>query len=361
MHNFNLKQKGVSLIELMIAMALGIIIIFGATRALSSMLISSRVQISNSDMQQTADIALSYIGYRLRNALSTPCDQLSVLNQKGRLNINTLKGGLGGETITNDDEATIKKLLEGHGIAVKSEDRTIAGQTLSSDELTIASANERILISGDTGLENPVVKLASSFADSRSGSQTLFAITNCESMDIFRGELKNNEIKPMNDASGNQTVFRENYRSLESTMVSRVDVAKIKVSSDGSLMDNAVFKNSGGSLMTDIELLRVIFAVDSKGNDGIADKYISAKELDELSTNHKVISAEIFLIVKDGNPDKTAVPDSYLLKIPKTNLESDNFKGDIYSDDNVDTLTFTDNIRRKLFVRTVTFRNSATL
>lgn len=361
MHNFNLKQKGVSLIELMIAMALGIIIIFGATRALSSMLISSRVQISNNDMQQTADVALSYIGYRLRNALSTPCDQLSVLNQKGRLNINTLKGRQGSETIDEKEETFIKELLKGHGIAVESEDRTVAGQTLSSDKLTIASANERVLVSGDTGLENPEVKLAGPFADNRSGSQTLFAITNCESMDIFRGELQTNEIKPMNDANGNQTVFRENYRSLESTMVSRVDVAEIKVSRDGSLMDKPIFKNSGGSLMTDIELLRVLFSVDSQGNDGIADKYISAKQLAELPTNHKVISAELFLIVKDGNPDKTAVPDSYLLKIPKTNLTSDDFKGDIYADDNVDTLTFTDNIRRRLFVRTVTFRNSAAL
>lgn len=370
MQHFKIKQQGVSLIELMIALGLGVIIIFGATSSLSTMISSSRVQMSSNDMQQTADRALSYITYRLRNALSTPCDQLNILNDNGKLNINELSGKpshtvksktfKSDEDISSDDAKRIKELLEGQGIDVKQVKRNIAGKDYDNDELAIVNTHGRLFIDGSTGLVNPKVKLQENFPDSVVGNNSLFAITNCEGMDVFRGVVNNKKIYPTN------AEFSENYRELESSMVSRLEVSEIKIDNDGYLLNKTLFKNAdkdadkdADKLMPDVELIRVFFAVDAKGNDGIADKYIPANQLKNLKAGEKVISAEIFLVIKDGSPESNAVSKDTSLKIPKSDIAK--ITGDIYEDDNVDTITFDDNVMRRLFVRSVTFRNNASL
>lgn len=361
MHNFNRPQKGISLIEILIALLLGVVILFGATRSLSTMISSSRLQMGNNDMQQTADTALSYIGYRLRNALSTPCDKLSILHTNGKLNISTLTGKVSNETITLGQQAIIKNLLNGHGILVSTKERTLAGKKYKTDNLIIINTGQRALLSGDTGIDNPVINLTEILP--KGSNKSLFAISNCESMDVFRGTLDSTgkKITPFNtNPDDPQTKFRENYRAIESSMVSRLEVSKIRIK-DGNLFNDTLFKNSGGSLMGDVELLRVLFSVDAHGNDGIADSYVSAAQINTLPVGQNIISAELFLIVKNGQPDRSAVPASYSIKIPKTDLDKDKFKGDIFADANSDTLTFTDRVMRKLFVRTITFRNNAAL
>lgn len=364
MHNFNRPQKGISLIEILIALLLGVVILFGATRSLSGMISSSRLQMGNNDMQQTADTALSYIGHRLRNALSTPCDKLSILHTNGKLNISTLTGKVSNETITLGQQAIIKNLLNGHGILVSAKERTLAGKKYKTDNLIIINTVQRAVILSDTGMDYPTINLAEALPYSRlAGNRSLFAVTNCESMDVFRGTLNatGKKITPFNNADGTKTGFRENYRPIESSMVSRVAVSEIKISKNGNLLDKTLFKNSGGSLMGDVELLRALFSVDAKGNDGIADSYVSAAQVNALPAGQDIISAELFLIVKNGQPDKSVVPASYSINIPKTDVDKNHFKGDIFADANSDTLTFTDRVMRKLFVRTITFRNNAAL
>lgn len=370
MYSCKKQQAGASLIEIMIALALGIIIIMGATSSLVAITSSSRLQLGNNDMQQTADTALAYIGTRLRNALSTPCDKLSKLQTVGRLNFNTLVGevGIPGKTtkekISNDQKNTIEKLLKGRGIVVKSEKKTLAGKNVKSDSLIIASLSDRVAVNGDTGLDAPTVKLSGDFPTDNNTNDTLYAITNCDSMDIFRGTVNNKVLTPWNaDPSKPTTTFRENYRSIESSMVSRVTLSEIKISNTGSLLNKNLLKSGSIALMEDVELLRILFAIDTQGDDGIADSYISAADMTALpaSSRAKIISAELFLVVKNGYPDNSAVPANYSLKVPKTDLAGNQFKGDIFADKNVDTLKFSDRVMRRLFIRTVTFRNSASL
>lgn len=363
MYNFNKQQKGLSLIELMIAMTLGVIVILGATTSLSTMISSSRVQMGNSDMQQTADTALSYIGSRLRNALSTPCDQLSVLNRLEKLNISKLEGDVAGENISDTQAPEIENLLLGRGISIRQGERSFAGNSnVKTDIITIASLNDRVLLAGDTDMELPKIALQDVFPSDSTAGKTLYAVTNCDSMDIFRGELSNKAITPAwnTDPDKPETSFRENYREVESSMVTRVQISEIEINDEGELLNKAIFDSGDGTaLMDDVELLRVLFAIDNKGDDGVADKYVSAGELGSIDSTKKIISAELFLVVKNGDPDNSAVPAGYKIRVPKT--DGTTLKGDIYADNNVDELTFNDRVMRKLFIRTVTFRNGTSL
>lgn len=355
--------KGISLIEVLIALLLGILVISAATRSLSSMSASSRLQISHNNMQQTADTALSYISHRLRNAVSMPCGQLNTFNRNNKLNISKLSGTVTlrtkkhKETITSHEEAIIRQLLAGHGIQVRTSTRKLAGKRYKTDNLIFINALQRVFIDGETGLSNPAIRLSNALPNHFTGNKTLFAITNCESMEIFRGRASKDN-KRIELWNSQDIMFRENYRSIDSSMLSRLDVSEIKISNSGNLLDKPLFKNSGGSLMSDIELLRIIFSVDAYGNDGIADSYIPAKQLHNLSAEQRIISAELFLIVKDSSTSSSAVPARYTLTIPKTDITSTNLQGEIYADNNTDTLIFTDKIMRKLFIHSITFRNN---
>lgn len=349
MQHFKSKQKGLSLIELMIALGLGVVIIFGATNSLLTMISSSRVQMTSNDMQQTADRALSYIAYRLRNTLSTSCEQFSRSNENGKLSVSSLSGTVDGVTIKPEQEEKIKKLLF-QGIAVNQNKRMIGKKEVVSDELIIINTYGRAFIQNETGLGSATITLQENLLGQNSvvEDNTLYTITNCEYMDIFRGEIENNTITPSKGVK-----FSENYRALDSSMVSQLEVSEIKIDSDGYLTNKTLFKaddKDAIKLMPDVELMRIFFTViDENGNTN----YVAAKKLKELNDKGekaKILSAEIFLVIKDGNPSNYTLSNVSSLKIPKTNVKK-------YDE----TIKFTDKTMRRLFVRSVAFRNDASL
>lgn len=359
MYSFSKKitQKGFSLIELMIAMALGVVVITGVTQSLTAILNSSRIQTASNDMQETADIALSYISREIRNSLSSPCQQFRLLNINQSLIVQPVTGTVDGESIDANDD--IPGLVTGLGIRVtaKGLNKSLGNiNNPSTDDLTMITAGDRLLITGQVLKGTSSVNLEGHFSDKFS-NDSLYAITDCQHLDIFRAT----RTKPSSTNPNTTLTFSSNtnitraYRDYNSAMISPVDVKELLINENTELVNKTIFKRSGGPLISNIELVRILFGVDSSGTDGIIDRYITARQLNDLNNSDAIISMELSIMVRssDTTPNPS-VPD-YTLQMPNTATS------DMTTDIAMQNFNFTDHVLRKVFTRSVTLRNTAAL
>lgn len=376
MHNYNFtyRQQGLSLIELMVALALGIIVIFGITTSLVSISQSSRIQNRNADLQETADAALSYVAFRMRNALSTPCERYNKIESEN-LVVGSLSGSVSSdpsdptqnETIDSTQATTISNLITGLGISVTGKDvsRNFSGTATNyrTDDITLLSIGDRLTPQNDITFVSTGVSFAGTFIFPRVGNKTLYAVTDCEKMNIFRA------VRTV--ASGSTSLaFPANtiesaYRVADLSIVSPLDVTTISIDDNARLSDRTLFIPSGGSLMDNVELMRIIFGIDID-KDGVTDRYVTSSELAQVATafsDATVLSADIYVLVSTSRADRS-LSTSYSLSLPDTatpmTIDS---SGAVLSSPlkvpaNTD-ITFTDQVQRKVFMRSVVFRNNA--
>lgn len=372
MHNFKNKQLGISLLELLIASALGIVVILGMTRSMTAFTQTSRIQQEQITLQQTADLAFSYYEFRLRNALSTPCSQF---NQLKGMRVNNLANG---DDINAAASTQINNLITNRGINVQQSVVALTGITVTSggaavntvrtDNISFISATDRLRLDGETGVPVPGTAAApvttnlrvnSLFPIDNSDNRKLYVLTDCQYMDVFsatRAETNTATLKRTQLVTTGNTTFSTNYRGSDGAIVSRLAVSTIGLDNNGRLFDRTIYDATlGNTLLDDIELVRVLFGVDAQGNDGIVDSYITASQLSGLAANTKVLTAEIFLLVRAGSTNRT-LPANYTLNLPDTS-QSLPATGAIP----MQTLNITDQIHRKVFTRTIAFRNKVAL
>ncbi len=359
MYSYNLskKQKGLNLIELMIALALGIIVILGVTQSLITMSTSSRLQSRHAELQETADAALSYIALKLHNALSTPCERYNRVIGGGELNIRPLTGSFtnstnGTETINATQESIITNLINGFGISIASTtvSRDFGGgaTNVNTDNITLIGAGDRLFPTTNVDFTTTVINFNRNFSQPRVGNETLYTITDCKTMDVFRASRAT--------SGGNVSltldspVIEKAYRVGTLSVVSPLDVTTISVDANRRLSDSTIFIASGGSLIDNIELIRVLFGVDKTGN-GIVDQYITPGQLSGMPSGSAVLSADIYMMVRAPSRD-AAYAASYTLQMPDTTTA-------ISALPTMETFTVTDKIPRRVFMRSIVFRNNA--
>ncbi len=359
MYNYNLskRQKGLNLIELMIALVLGIIVIFGVTRSLVAISVSSRIQSRNAELQETADTALSYIAFKLHNALSSPCERYSRIGGTGELNIRPLAGGFtdtagGTETISATQATNIRNLINGFGINITPTPvaRNFGGASVNvnTDNITLINIDDRLFPTTDVNFTTTIINFNGNFTNTR--AETLYAITDCKTMDIFRASRS--PITGGTKLTLAAPVIKKAYRRSDLSIVSPLDVTTISVDANRRLSDTTIFVPSGGSLMDNIELIRVLFGIDKKGN-GIIDQYITPSQLTSLPTGTTVLSADIYMMVRAPGRSDMTYNDNYQLQMPDTTTAITG------GTPTMETFTITDQIPRRIFMRSVVFRNNA--
>ncbi len=358
MYKFKLqkKQEGLTLMELLIALALGVLVILGISKGLVSLSLSSRVQNDNARLQADADAALSYISFKMRNALSTPCERLSLLNKSGTaLFVHGISGDAttssgATETINDTQAAEITSMINNKGVMVSQRDVSYAIGDVSSpstDDITIISAGDRLYMNDEINYRSDRMTFSGSFPGGTGTNETLYAITDCAHMNVFRANRSQNDegtTTTLTFAPG--TRIRPRYLP-DSSMVSSLDVSQILVDNNGRLVNRTLFNRSPGPLMDNVELIRVLFGVD-EDLDGIADRYVVASQLDGLRLTD-VVSADIYMMISIPGSNNH-VPNTYTLQMPIT---SGNNVG------TMQTFTINDRVRRQVFVRSVVFRNNA--
>lgn len=357
MHNCKIKspQHGLTLIELLIALLLGLVILLSVSQGLVTLNNSNRSQSNNALLQETGDSALAYIAFNLRSALSTPCDRFSTLHDnRGRLAVKPLKGDISAENIPDDASAeNLEKLITGIGINVSITSVGDVGNqsNVSSDSLSIVSTGQRRFIKNDINYKSNQISVNGRFFAAANDTKTLYAITDCKYMDIFRATpTVTADTTTLTFPAGTQ--IKRNYAINDPSMVAPVNVTDIGIKK-GSLVSQSQFGTSPGPLLNQVELMRILFAVDTDNNDS-PDSYITAQQITGLAPGSRIMSADIYLMAKLSRVD-SAWPSSYQLALPKTDEPIQATTGN----PNLQTFTFTDRIPRKVFVRSVALRNNS--
>ncbi len=334
-------QKGITLIELMIALALGVIVIAGVVSGMAALSRSSHSQINHNNLQTTGNTALDYITFQLRNALASPCERFSDTDNINNLVITlpTVKKGKY-TSINNADD--LERLIRHLGIQVKSTNVKVDGKTLTTDNITFVGTGNQLFDS------NPSKKIKKNH---------YYVASNCQKIKIIRG-----------------TTLIENLQDqdfdLRLIAPLTASVISIHKNNDKGRKRNTLYSRSlfgrAERLMDNIELMRVFFGIDtyrydefsnqySSGQDGVVDTFKTPKEIaNDVATgsdNYHIISAEVYVLVRADKPDYSS-PKSYTLYLPNTDSRIDKINEN-------SQITFTDNVPRKVFSRSVNLRNTA--
>ncbi len=345
MHNFKQgkSQKGITLIELMIALVLGLVVISGVLTGMGALSRSSNTQINNNDLQETGNTALSYITFQLRSALASPCEKFSNTTSSGGFSVTLPTLSTQEKKYTDIDSAEkLEKLIRRLGISVKSSNHKVGNKMLHSDNLTFFGTKNR-------------------FFDLTPDATTLdangyYVVTDCLQMDIVKGDQVEDKAKN----SGMD-------------IVAPLTASVISVSKNGdagksrnALFSRELFADRGERLMNNVEAIRVFFGVDSfrfdettgryaTGTDGVVDTFKTYSEIQADiaggKDTYKLVSAEIYVLVRADKPDYSS-PSSYTVYLPNTAKEMSKINEG-------SQITFTDSVPRRVFTRSVNMRNMA--
>jgi len=156
MKDFNLKfQRGISLVELMISMTIGLVMVGAILTAFISDIITTRATIATAKIQESARFGYEYMARDLREAAGTPCGSeriANVLNTGGAawmadLDQSTIKGYDGGEALidiatvsSGDTNVTAKRIPGSDALALT----VVSGQYFSIDSHQALSAEFEI-------------------------------------------------------------------------------------------------------------------------------------------------------------------------------------------------------------------------
>ncbi|PID66710.1 MAG: hypothetical protein CR975_01375 [Gammaproteobacteria bacterium] len=305
-------QQGVTLIELMIALALGVIVLLGVVSGMSALTSSNRTQINNNNLLETGNTALSYVAFQLRGALASPCDRFTEIENL-QVNLPTLPAVSGGADTAIETADELGNLIQGLGISVNTTTVTVNGQNLNTDNITFFGTDNRL------------------FDPSGAGSlqaNEVYAITDCKRMDIDTG------------------TSIEALRATYTPQIIAPLVASVISVDDNRLFVRSLFAGNRSRLMENVELMRVFFGVDTSG-DGVVDTFKTASE---VKSSERIISAEIYVLVRAEQSDFPSVGD-YTVFLPNTS-------GSINGINDDSQVTFTDRIPRKVFTRSINFRNN---
>ncbi len=357
------SQRGVSLVEVLLASMLGIIVLLGTTKIFKHLSNNSQIQLSQNSLQNTADMALSHFSNRLQNALTMPCGFLQHLQKTGAIKIHNLIGGKGHKTLTNKHEVMINQLINGIGMRVTQKNITIAEQQWHTDDLTFITAKEHFLVDKIINKSTNTLYFNNHFSTEPKGDAWLakgyaqpFLITDCQQSEVFLAQIGYRKAQGYSDLQLqilNETEL-SSYPKNKLVMVSPLNATILSIDEKYNLNDKMIFdQNIGNTLMNDVLLMRLIFGIDSVGNDGITDKYITAAQLTSQTPPSKITSIRVNLLVQVPSFQKSLnTPESYSVELPDTTKPIPG-SGKIP----VQTLTFKDRILRKVFSRTITLRN----
>jgi type IV pilus assembly protein PilW len=288
------KQAGLSLIELMIAIALGIFI----TGGLISLFINSnqtyRVQENLSRMQENARFAMGFLSRDIRVADYSGCNNQSINNAQNHLDITAANQALYGFSAG----------IDGVNGAVN------ANTALDNpDEITISSAS-------DTGLflQPPFGPLPSDNINIAAGNGLqkgdIIAISDCEKTDIFQisndpsGGAIAHSLNPVSPpiVPGNKNLascstagahcLSKVYQG-EAGII-RISTLKYEIKTSTSGVGLSLFRNNNDEIAEGIDNMQILYGQDTD-NDGAANYYVPAGtaglNMDE------VVSVRISLLV----------------------------------------------------------------
>jgi len=311
------KQIGLTLIELMIAMVLGLLLVAGVIQVFISNNQTSRVVESHSRLQDNARFALEILSKDIRSAGYSGCRAIENMNvvtiadtpMPDLMSATTVIGGSDASTAASSWTPALSASL---GTVVSGTD------VITLQHGTGCGAN----LTGNIGSSNANIEVFSPNTCNLTAGDVLM-IADCEDAHIFRASNVSNGSgqQTIAHANGNQANhFCTSYPPLPHTGACTSGTAKlydydaelfkfsavtyfIRLGTNG---DPALWRfdltaaagvNNPVELVEGIENMQVVYGVDDNDDD-IVDNYVNAGIISTASNWDKVVSARISLLAQ---------------------------------------------------------------
>lgn len=361
------NSKGLSLIELMVALALTLIVLLSAAKALSAISSTSMEQSAQNSAQEVADLTFDHISSTIKSIASTPCERIASSSSiNWRSGITPFANWL---TVNNV------------GAAVANPDPNGFPTDLipPSDNLTFYLTGERSAIQSDTGMTGANIVLTSLLPDVTTladGSIATFMITDCDSMDIFNAQVFTGvggiTLQPTANLLVDYSATNSAIAMLKQYNLS-VQYNTPDMPNEWSLVKTVgtglgatgsppltLINNESGSLVAGVESMSVLWGVNTDGSDPKnADVFQNSNQLSSnLANIREVVSVDIHLLVKPQGDNNRNLSRSNNISVlfPDGSTTS---QFDMVTPVNLRSWNFTDRDLRRTFSKTITLRNGA--
>jgi len=336
-------QRGFTLVEMMIAMVIGLILSAGVIQIFLSSRQSYRMQEGLSRLQENARFAMGFLTREVRMAGFTGCYRGTPSSIENILNTpNSFDWGASNMLGGNDGSSG--------GSWTPALDTSLSGSVLPGTDVI----NIRHMGSDSIDLIDPFNNSAQLFVDTYSGLNLgdVVMVTNCSRGSVFQltNIATNNGSKAKYDlvhsksspySPGNASSLLGNSYgpgSEVAKMVNEVFYIGTGTSGAPALFERSLQNVGGSATMVDQELvdnvedMQILYGEDTD-NDGSANKYVGAATANMAN----VVSIRISLLLRTGTDHLAATPQTYTY--------------------NGQTVTATDHRIRRVFTSTVKLRN----
>lgn len=288
------KQQGLSLVELMVAMALGLLLVLGTAKIFTSNKAVYRVQDGMARIQESGRFAMQRIGASLRTAGFFGCAGLYLLTPN---------------VIANSPPSDFSSITT--GTPINGLDDVATGNSFNAaagtDVITVRGTGYRgeVGLTGSTTSSGAPIQVVNGYSDY--AVNALLLITDCATGDLFRAT---NVSTSVGTTSIEHTTAKNASNSLSKSY--GADALVLKPFIHSYFVRNSGRDNSqGDDIMslylrdisgTDYELaegvsdLQILYGVDADANRA-ADVYMDASTLTAAGDWDKVMSARISLLV----------------------------------------------------------------
>lgn len=344
-----LTQKGVTLIELMTAVALGALVIIGVASSLSSMNLSNNTQMTQNNIQQDSKLVLDFYETQIRKSASSVLNSLSTTLPK-HINVQTRA------TTASGSPLGVQDFIAG---AISENNNSIT-LISSGDKYGLNPATDQ------TFMDRRPFRLSKALpARYVNGMVVTFMISDGERVDVFDATLgisagQSPRLTPL-------TGLSMTYK-IEDALLTPLSFLNYSVNAPNLIEHDLTFDRRN-TIATNVDAVEYIFGIDRTVDgegDGNVDMYATSADIRaNQNLARGIISVDVYLLTRDSENriDVTISPSPNPLENPVNTFSMPNPAARIVGSTGVipmaAPLTFTDRIPRKLFRRTITLRNKA--
>lgn len=259
------RQRGLTLVELMVAMTLGLVVVLGVVYVFSGARASHRHQESYSAIQEAGRIALEVLAREARMAGNTGCGSVAYMTHLS----GPSEPPVAGELVFNNDVAI--SAVEGGG-AVADQFTVVYGSPEQTGVVT--SAANQIQVASVPALE---INRALTAGDP-----------------VLINDCVNTEIATVQSVAGDVITLQANLANepRPGALVMRLERSTFSVDANGQLLRNGV------ALVGGVRDMQLLYGIATSASDRSAVQYVDAADPAFLPAD--VVAMKVALSVQDG-------------------------------------------------------------
>ncbi len=287
------KQTGLTLVEILVAMTVGLILMGGLIQIFLSNKQTYRTMESVSRLQENGRFSMTFLGKDIRKADYQGCRSRS--NIPTQIAAKTAGTQALDASLYNDNDGVFTGMYNAANGAVTGLNNVVSGTTVGSDTVITGTDILTMQYAGscnghlvtDMNATQAGIKIPLSNSCELS-TDRVFIISDCQSADILRtsgiNTTGNGKVLLHRNSHNLNNHLSKAYRSDAEVFTMESVTYYVALNGNGtpSLYRRDHARNRTEELITDIDDFQVLYGEDTTGNDRVADQYLTANNVTDM-------------------------------------------------------------------------------